>query len=507
MAFKHASRASKLELYARNIRGFAEKGSLIFQYRVQSGLDFWEFYSGNFLKLSPDDNNFRHPNFKTLLIDADKITLTVYDDTSSFSPVIIGHVTFDLSGKFHDWLSWMEVGKLSIDGNSFKLKSSSEGHVTFKDFSHGVKHFLEIRDGSQYTNCNSDYGWLSVRCYDVNGTLDEVLGCVNEKWFTNNTCGMLNPCRIFYSLYGTFWKSGTALQATSLALHTTTSMNKVLRYESMTLIKFSDFLKQKTDNGWHAGSFSAHNIEDLLSRCSKIKLKIIPEAPTKENIELHFSCGSSFSDWFSSSKLLDSSYWDRDLLGSANFKIQCDARGNRVMCIKQNNKCDMLLLVSCDDSCAWQTNSDGVCQIYYSDISTNSMVGARALEFWVDSFPPFFGSFSIPWKLVFTIGTFSNVDSLDYFNTGSTTPKVNGFPVLGNGIFRHPKMIDQISSASKIRMLYYDFEGENIFQEFIFNGNGESLDWFSKDTLEYSSLWNLDFEEAVLRPYDSLSSG
>ena len=185
------------------------------QFHSRQGRNFSAFYSGDVSFKSIDGKVFRHPKMESYIYNSAFNIILVFNGTKK-----IGSILFENFKKVHSIFTWMTKGDISIaQSKGFAFNSSVEGHVNYDNCVNELSHFIEVRqDTGNSCSCNLEFGWLSVRCV-LNDTSSNAAACQSEKWYTNETCGQMDRCAIFYSLSGTLWKSGNFEEASSIAIY------------------------------------------------------------------------------------------------------------------------------------------------------------------------------------------------------------------------------------------------------------------------------------------------
>ena len=120
------------------------------------------------------------------------------------------------------------------------------------------------------------------------------------------------------------------------------------------------------------------------------------------------------------------------------------------------------------------------------------MEKASSVALWVNPDTSLSGLFGNTWQLVFEVEAFSGIDILPYLRHGTISARAPETSVDSHKIFRHPDLITKLETASLIKILYYDLGMQNVVHELRFSGNGNSETWFSSDSFEYASSWNID---------------
>ena len=150
---------------------------------------------------------------------------------------------------------------------------------------------------------------------------------------------------------------------------------------------------------------------------------------------------------------------------------------------------------SCNYRCPKTTNisqtENAGCKILYTpkengDLVSNFKEASKVEFYFIDYFYPDF------FHTVFRVDAFCGIDIYKYFRTGIVSPAHDGIPndLDHSQFYRHPELFKKLYGDATVRLLIYDFEGQNVVQENAFNTQVSAGGWINISNWHPISFWN-----------------
>ncbi len=468
---------------------------LAFRFSSFSGVDFNEFFEGKLTKSPSNTDLYRHNDFTELFRNSARMKIVIFDSDGN-------------QDGFVEFATRKEAKKVSLLGmnatNSDDKISATGKQFEQVDFTFTFGSELNLQSSNdnplnlENSLCNLRKGVLQINCQSTSKDFEFLL-CNFQKWFQNDGHSLADKCAIFYQANEQRWSDQKYSVASRIEI-LLMPMHKVFSYPSQATMHVYNLFKDNDRSAMTSGAeqkkvFRSHDIERRIALSRHLRVDIVAKDGSVFQ-ELVFEDGNDLESWFRKDKLVDTSSWS---LSNAGMISVTEGYGRWFSVMNWGGTCfaDIgWLLISCKNPCNWEQLNKYECDILYnpsssSPIAANFFVSASKFEIFTDFY---MSGYRFRWYKVFVMEPFSGVNIVKYFETGDRQPAVPGFSeIYPEKMYRHPDILDKLSSADKIRILVFDFEKENIVSEVVYSGPDAGdgfMEWFDWDHVFYSSLWD-----------------
>ncbi len=488
----HANSHNYADMTSANSVGIYKKSyphedHLAFRFSSFSKVDFLEFFNGEVSKSKTNTQLYRHNNFAELFRNSGKMKLVIFDEDGNEDGVLI-------------FRTRKEANKNSLLGMKvYRSKNgiSANGKL-FKMFGSGLDYSLNLQADGAYsgTLCSEREGVVQISCR-ANSFPIGTTPCHFETWFQQDGHSLADRCVVLYHSTQKKWSQQEFSVASRIEI-LFMPMYKVFSYPNQANMHVYQMFKNGDTSTLRAGDqkpvFRSHDIERRLELCEFVRLDIYG-ADGNLFQEVVFESDQNLESWFADDKMEGTTSWD---LSDVDMISITRGYGRWFAIMNWKFACapdEGFFLISCTDPCDWEQTNYYECNILYNPHSTSvrasEFLEASKVEIWTDFI---MSGYKYGWHKVFTMEAFSGVSLKVYFETGARDPAMPGqSEVYPEKMYRHPDILDKLSSAEKIRFLIFDFDKENIVSEVVFeepDSDDGFMGWFHWDYVHYSSLWD-----------------
>ena len=251
------------------------------------------------------------------------------------------------------------------------------------------------------------------------------------------------------------------------------------------------------------GTTVSSDFHDHLFNASEILL-VVFDTNGRNRVEVKFRGVNDIWDWFAPENIIKSSLWN--ISSNSFFEVfelgHFEDRGfNFEIGAQTSTDCNSTVFfkISCqtDQPCRnlrwWRDGLSDLqyypCGILYSQ-SKNPVAYDEA--FWASEIriltKP--GSPNGAWQKVLWIKSFAGLISYHYYYHGLHVNPDNRGKFYTHKAYRHINFQEKIMNAEKIRFRVFAANETTVVSELVFTGTHNFMNWFSKNNIESSSLWN-----------------